>query len=173
MRIVKVLMFLSFLYSQTTLDGLPKSFNYDTKNQLNQIIMPEIDVDALLLEDQNVPSGTPFRYGNIFEVDYNLNNTGTWEILDDGSKIWRLEIHSKYAYSIGIEYDYFYLPEGAEFYVYNADQTIVHGAYSHLNNQSDYLFATPLVKGDTLILEYYEPSDVDFEGQIYLSEIMF
>tara|TARA_B100000676_G_scaffold192506_1_gene189215 strand:- start:4621 stop:6693 length:2073 start_codon:yes stop_codon:yes gene_type:complete len=172
MRIVKVLMFLSFLYSQTTLDGLPKSFNYDTKNQLNQIIMPEIDVDALLLEDQNVPSGTPFRYGNIFEVDYNLNNTGTWEILDDGSKIWRLEIHSKYAYSIGIEYDYFYLPEGAEFYVYNADQTIVHGAYSHLNNQSDYLFATPLVKGDTLILEYYEPSDVDFEGQIYLSEII-
>ena len=47
--------------------------------------MPEVNVDALLLEDGNAPSGTPFRYGKIFDVEYNLNNSGTWEILDDGS----------------------------------------------------------------------------------------
>ena len=84
-------------------------------------------------------------------MNYNLNNFGTWEILDDGSKLWRAEIHSLGAFSIGIEYDYFHLPEGAEFYVYSADKFMVHGAYSHINNQKDYLFATPLVKGDRII----------------------
>ena len=45
-------------------------------------------------------------------------------------------------------------------------------AHIHPNNQIDYLFATPLVKGDVITLEYYEPYDVEFEGQIHLSEII-
>ncbi len=172
MRSIQILFIIGFIFAQTTVEGIPKSFIHSTSNRIMKTIMPEIDVDQLLVEDKNASPGTPFRYGKIFDVDYNLNNSGTWEVLDDGSKIWRLEIHSEYAYSIGIEYDYFYLPKGAEFYVYNSDQTIIHGAYSYLNNQQDYLFATPLVKGDTIVLEYYEPFNVEFEGEIYLSEVI-
>ena len=172
MRGIQILLLIGFVFTQTTTIGTPKSFICSTSNKVNQMVMPEIDIDQLLIEDQNAAPGSPMRYGEIFYVDYNLNNFGTWEILDDGSKLWRAEIHSKYAYSIGIEYDYFHLPEGSEFYVYNSDKTIIHGAYSHLNNQSDYLFATPLVQGDTIVLEYYEPSNVDFEGEIYLSEVI-
>tara|TARA_Y100001970_G_scaffold153517_1_gene187937 strand:+ start:9896 stop:11971 length:2076 start_codon:yes stop_codon:yes gene_type:complete len=172
MRNIHFLLLVGFVFSQTTIIGTPKSFIHPTFNEVYQIIMPEIDIDQLLLEDKQVSPGTPFRYGKIFDVDYNLNNFGTWEILDDGSKLWRAEIYSSGAFSIGIEYNYFHLPEGAEFYVYNPDQSMVHGAYSYINNQEDYLFATPLVKGDTIILEYYEPINSEFEGEIYLSEII-
>jgi lysyl endopeptidase len=169
---IQLLLLVGFVFAQTTIIGTPKSFAYPTNNKVNTIIMPEIDIDQLLLEDSQTSSGKPFRYGKIFDVDYNLNNFGTWEILDDGSKLWRAEIHSLGAFSIGIEYDYFHLPKGAEFYVYSADKFMIHGAYSHINNQEDYLFATPLVRGDVIVLEYYEPIDVEFEGEIYLSEII-
>ncbi len=172
MRFLYILLLCNFLFMQNTMIGVPKSFSQSTLSIIESIIMPEIDIDALLLEDSQTPSGKPFRYGNIFDVSYSLNNSGTWEILDDGSKLWRLEIQSKGAFSIGVEYDYFHLPEGAEFYVYNKNHENVFGAYSHLNNQEDYLFATPLVKGDIIILEYYEPYNVAFEGEIYLSEII-
>ena len=172
MKSVQFILLFSILYTQTTLELSPKSFTNNIKNELHQIVMPEIDIDQLLIEDQNTPPGSPFRYGHIFEVDYNLNNSGTWEILEDGSKLWRLQLKSEDAYSIGIEYDYFQIPKDSEFYVYNSNAEYIFGAYSSHNNQSDYLFATPLVKGDVIILEYFEPADAEFEGQIHLSEII-
>ena len=173
MRIIQILFLLAgTILGQNVIDGDPKSFSQSRVYSVEKIIVPEVNVDALLLEDENAPSGTPFRYGKIFDVEYNLNNSGTWEILDDGSKLWRLEIHSKDAFAIGIEYDYFHIPPGSEFYVYSPDREVIFGAYSSLNNQDDYLFATPLLKGDSIVLEYYEPSEVDFEGEIYLSEII-
>ena len=33
-------------------------------------------------------------------------------------------------------------------------------------------YLNDLVKGDVITLEYYEPYDVEFEGQIHLSEII-
>ena len=135
MKSVQILLFLSFIYTQTTIDGQPKSLSHEMKNPTTQIVMPNFDVDQLLIEDQNYRSGKPFRYGNIFEVEYNLNNSGTWEILDDGSKLWRLEIKSEGAYAIGIEYDYFHLPVNSEFYVYSSNKENIYGAYSHHNNQ--------------------------------------
>ena len=105
MKFLYVFLFINFIFSQNTISGIPKSFDQSTVNLLAPIIMPEVDVDKLLLEDENAVPGTPFRYGKIFDVDYSLNNSGTWEVLDDGSKLWRLEIHSKGAFSIGIEYD--------------------------------------------------------------------
>ena len=172
MKSVQFILLFSILYTQTTLELSPKSFTNNIKNELHQIVMPEIDIDQLLIEDQNTPPGSPFRYGHIFEVDYNLNNSGTWEILEDGSKLWRLQLKSEDAYSIGIEYDYFQIPQDSEFYVYNSNAEYIFGAYSSHNNQPDYLFATPLVKGDVIILEYFEPADAEFEGQIHLSEII-
>ena len=167
-----LLLIISLSIAQISIDKSPASNFYNLSNSIHSIEMPDFDIDKMLLEDKHTPKGSPFRYGKIFDVDYSLNNSGSWEILDNGDKVWRLKIYSANAYSIGIKYDYFNLPEGAEFYVYNSNKENIFGAYSHLNNQEDYLFATPLVKGNEIILEYYEPDNVEFEGEIYLSEII-
>ena len=54
------------------------------KNPTTRNCYANFDIDQLLIEDQNYRSGKPLDMGNIFEVEYNLNNSGTWEILDDG-----------------------------------------------------------------------------------------
>ena len=162
----------SFGITQQTVEGNPKSFDLQKLNILQELDMPSFSIDDMLIEDEQSKPGTPFRYGKIFNVDYNLNNIGTWDILDNGDKLWRLKISSKDAYAIGLEYDYFNLPEGSRFYVYSEDKNNTYGAYTYLNNQSDYLFATPLVKGQTIIVEYYEPDNASFEGEIYISQVI-
>ena len=41
-----------------------------------------------------------------------------------------------------LEYNQFYLPDGATLFVYNEDASMIIGAYTSANNQSDMLFAT-------------------------------
>ena len=56
--------------------------------------------------------------------------------------------------------------------VYNENEEMVHGAYSALNNQDDGLFATPLIEGDSIILEYFEPDNASFNGNIEIERIV-
>ena len=58
--------------------------SYTTINNINtsfeSITMPEVDVDALLLEDEaNLGAGIPKRFAYAFDVDLGTNNAGTWE----------------------------------------------------------------------------------------------
>src|SRR5437016_1422905 len=76
-----------------------------------------------------------FRFGYPNFVTYSLTNSGTWETLPDGSKLWRLGISSPGALSINLTYNDFWLPDGAEFYIYNPQKTYLLGAYSSLNNK--------------------------------------
>ena len=44
------------------------------------ITMDEIDSEALLREDEeNSGTGVPIRFAHGFDVDYGINNSGTWE----------------------------------------------------------------------------------------------
>ena len=112
MKNIQILLVLfTILNAQTTTEGFPASMLQNTTNQISTINMPEFDIDAMLLEDSQSDPGTPFRYGKIFSVDYNLNNSGTWEILDNGDKLWRLKINSKFRKSIPIEQIYAQMKE--------------------------------------------------------------
>lgn len=163
---------MSFVLSQKTIEGLPMSFNNQLSEEYHVIEMPVVDVQKLLDEDAIAPAGTPTRYGKSHYVDYNLENSGTWEVIPNHGRVWRLKIISRNAFAIGIYYDNYLLPEGAIFFVYNESEEMVHGAYSALNNQDDGLFATPLVEGDTIILEYFEPDDASFNGNIEIERIV-
>ncbi len=79
MRVIHMLFIFGFVFCQTTIEGIPKSFTNSTQNRVEKTIMPEVNVDQLLIEDSNALPGTPFRYGKIFDVDFSLNNSGTWE----------------------------------------------------------------------------------------------
>ena len=117
--------------------------------------MPILDIEKLLLEDENRPPATPFRYGHKFNVNLNLQNSGEWKSLENGDRIWTLSIKSEDAKAISIEYDNFKLADKSSFFVYNENKIL--GAYTQKNNQPDMLFSTPLIQGDYINLEYYEP----------------
>jgi hypothetical protein len=176
---MKKLILLSFLvtfhyplFSQLSLEGNPLGLDEQYRAWISEpvwIEMEKVDVDALIEEDllpQNQPG--PYRFGQNLYVDLNPENSGVWDKLYDGSKLWRLGIISKGAVSINLAFYPYRLPKGSRLFVYTPDGTDVIGAFSELNNQEDGYFATTLVRGDRIIIEYYEPVKVDFPGVLNL-----
>ncbi len=160
-------------FGQLAAEGTPPSFGQKMSYQADAAIMDRVDVAAYLAEDdKEEQEGLPFRFGAPFDVDYRLNNSGTWERLADGSGVWRLRIQSKDAHSINLIYDDFYLPPGAELYVYSQDREMVRGAFTSQNNKESGLFATAPVKGDDITVEYYEPFDVRGQGHFTITRIV-
>ena len=173
LKIIIIILMLSLSFNQESKGGIPYSIT-NNLSVLNteKLIMPKINIIELLDEDQNRPPATPFRYGYKFDVNISLNNSGEWLDLQNGDRVWRLSISSEEAYAICLEYDSFYLPEGALFYIYSEDGSMISGGYSSDNNQTDMLFSTPLVKGDLIHLEYFEPNEVYGEGIINIDYVI-
>ena len=160
-------------WAQLSEGGDPPSFQRAMSAATEVEIMSWVDVEAMLAEDEiEAEEGLPFRFGAPFDVDYSLVHSGQWEELPDGSAIWRLRIVSVGAFSINIIYDNFYLPPGAELFVYSADKEMVSGAFTERNNKKSGLFATAPVKGDDITIEYYEPSNVRGQGRFTISRIV-
>ncbi len=137
------------------------------------IEMPAIDLTSIKAEDAKAEAeGKPPRFGFKIDANYNLTNSGTWEDLADGGRLWRLEIRSVGAYSLNLEYNDFWLPEGAKLWLYTPDKSTVRGAYTSFNNSLNNEFATFLLPGEATILEYYEPASVKGQGRISISKVI-
>ncbi|MBI72788.1 MAG: hypothetical protein CMG61_05090 [Candidatus Marinimicrobia bacterium] len=161
---------INIIISQDSIGGMPFAKQNKIKLNNNLVIMPILDIEKLILEDENRPPATPFRYGYKFNVQLNLQNSGEWESLENGDRIWTLSIKSEDAKAISIEYDNFKLPDNSTFFVYNKNKIL--GAYTQKNNQTDMLFSTPLIQGDYVNLEYYEPFEAFGQGIISIDYII-
>jgi V8-like Glu-specific endopeptidase len=157
-------------FSQISIGGIPPSFsNYSLSDFVATRTMPIVDLTSTIEEDSE---DKPFRFGYAIDVDINLKNAGTLNVLSNGDKLWRLKIHSAGAFSINLIYDQFWLPEGSQFFVYNETGDMILGAFtSNVSNNEYNQFATDLVKGNTIILEYYEPNSVN-NGIIHISKVI-
>jgi len=124
--------------------------------------MPRVDVDTLLAEDAvRENSGRPVapRFAKNIQVDYTLDNSGTWETLEDGSRLWRLRLSSPGALSLNIGLNLFDLPEDAAFWVHAPDGTRVQGPYTARNRNALGGLWTAVVLGDRLVAELRLPKD--------------
>ena len=171
--LLSVLFFNTTVKAQVSIGGTPYSFKNLVANLIDKAEMPYVDVQALLAEDAlEEGKGLPFRFGSPIEVNLNLNNSGTWETLPDGSRLWRLNIFSREANTINLIYNDFWLPQNSEFFIYNENKSEVIGAFTYLNNSEDGQFATGLIRGESVILEYHEPAKVDNPGIISISSVV-
>jgi len=171
-KILIILLILNLGLAQQSISGIPYSIKNNFKQTSEKIVLPDLDIDQLLLEDRNALPATPFRYGYIFETNISLDNSGEWIQLNNGDRIWRLSIESQGAFAISIEYNQFFLPENSTFFISNNDGSMIKGGYTNNNNQPDMLFASPLIKGDVMYLEYYEPANQYGHGIINISSVI-
>lgn len=177
-KIFTFLIFLVFInasFGQISHGGEPYSFNHtDLKSNIDYRILPEVDVEQLLFEDamdENDPD-IPWRFGKDIAVDYNLENSGTWEELPNGDRIWRLEIISYGAYSINLIYSKYHMPIGGSLFVYNKQKTHTAGSFTNENHKPNGGFATIPIKGESCILEYYEPAEFFGQGELEVSFVI-
>ncbi len=173
-----IFLFLAVLFAvgpaaaQVSAGGAPPSFSIPLDDQVPTIVMPAVDEEALLAEDESEGKDQPLRFGYPFEVEYDMNDVGRWEELPGGARLWRLRIQSPGARSINLVYDRYRLPPGAELFLYNDDRSMLIGAFTEFNNKEDGVFATQPVTGETLTLEYHEPAGVSYAGEIRLGRVI-
>lgn len=130
-------------------------------------------------EIQSVKNGTYPKSGDMYIIglkqpaDLDVANSGKWTAEND-RKTWRIKIKSEGAQALELLYSDFYLPEGAEVFVYNSDFTHKSRPYTGNENPEGKSFATEAISGDEIILEYSAPAYVveapviRIEGVVYI-----
>jgi hypothetical protein len=164
--------------SQISTEELPytwrKRDDRAIREAVPEIVMPFLDMHAIQKEDlENEGSNIPVRFGFSHEKILSLSNSGIWETTSDGSRLWRLKIYSPDAISLNLLYDKFWLPKGAKFFIYSEDMKQHIGAFTSQNNKEGNMgFATGFLFTNSIVLEYYEPAEIEERGIISVSQII-
>lgn len=154
--------------------GTPWSNNFALSRNVPTVKMPHVNVEALLQEDEleSQMKDIPYRFGYPIHVNYGIKNSGSWDSLSDGSKIWRLRIESDSALTINLIFDRFFIPAGGSMFVYNEDKSMVLGAFTEKNNRPERVFSTAPIKGNRIIVEYDQPSSVNTLPDLHISAVV-
>lgn len=144
----------------------PKSdeLNVVGVDQIALETLPKVDVRSLLLEDLGKSAdkpGTPYRVAEEVAVSFSPKAHGTWEEVADGARLWRLRVASPGAVFTSFLLENFELPWGAELRFVSVDREHFVGPYTLRNNNSEKMFRSPAVAGDSAFLELYLPAGVD------------
>ena len=154
------------IWAQINEGGKPTSFYLDISTRGIPVLeMLAVNTDSIKKENEKIYRNNfmePFKYGYAIEVDIDIKKEGILTLLPNGDKLWLLKIHSRNAYTINLIYNRFWLAKGSKFFIYNEDRTMILGAFTpETSNNPQNQFATELLQGDTVVLEYYEPSSSD------------
>lgn len=161
------------LSGQISDGGKPASFANNLKSAVPVMILPHIDNSKLLTEDiENENIGLkPFRFAKTIEINYNTNNSGKWEILENGDKIWQIGFYSEGALSLNVIFSKFKIPIGAKLFIYNENKTEILGAFTNKNQIPTGKLATSIINSNSIIIEYNEPKNAEFSGELEIYKI--
>jgi len=134
--------------------------------------MPSFDLDSVLREDA-VNEGNmrgSYRFAHKFYTHIDIWDVAQ-TVLPDGTTIRQVEIRSAGAYSINLLLRDFEIPPGGKLFVYSADRSYVVGSFDYRNNSDEKILPIQPVAGESIIVEYSEPSDVAFAGHFIIAEV--
>ena len=173
-KIIPVIVFLflsEIVLSQISEGGTPLSFSGKVSTAFQEVFIAPPDLDLLAREDAiQSKDGSGYRFAVLLPVNLNMKNSGTWEEMDDGSKIWRLRLFSEGAEAVSLYFDKFHIPEGGKLFLYDDNMTQLLGAFTLENNKESGRFATGLMQGSSVILEYNLPSGSNDVPEISVSD---
>jgi hypothetical protein len=146
-------------------------------NRIDTRFMARLNNDSLIkLNERKSLAKGPYQFGTAIRVNLGTHNAGTWDELPNGDRLWRLRIVSPDAYSLNFLYDNFDLPDSSLFFIYSdpdgRNSSSVLGAFNATHNRSKGKYATDIVAGSAVILEYYEPKAVRNRGKIVVSQVI-
>jgi len=164
-------------FAQTVNTGGPVSFTSSKLSDDSKIevqVMPVFDLERQLDEDliNQANKVGPFRFGYEHITNYSLQNSGTWQTTEEGDKIWRIKFSSPGALSMNVIFNDFFIPNGASVHLYNKETDMVEGAYTSFNNNANNMLGSDLIKGESIVVEYFEPSEVAGQGRLLIGMVV-
>jgi len=168
-KLIITLLFAGLVYSQSNVGGEPFSKSNKVSSEVDRVVMDSFDIQSMLDEDQSKSSGK-MRYGKLFDTNISAHSKGIWETLEDGSILWRLLISSPQAHAVSLSFSELYIPEGGILHAYSPDYSEIRGGYTLENNSNH--FSTPLITGDSIVLEYYNTLGVNDVPNFNIVEVI-
>lgn len=162
------------VYGQLSTGGIPPGFGPEPSRQsIGTVSFDPPNYAALRMEDDSLSfMGVPERMGVILPAGINTANAGTWTDTGIEERIWRVNFKVKNATGLALYFKDFEMAEGDRLFVYSEDRTHLIGAFTRLNNQNNMLFATEVVKGESIILEFVDSKNNDVESKFTISDIL-
>lgn len=160
------------LFGQISAGGYPLEITSLKMKTLkdNTVRMPSFNIEKEKKESEAAKDEKSEKFAHSFNVDLNPGNSGEWFTSED-YRIWQLHIASKDALSIGLIFTKYRVPDGARLFVFDQGKETIYGAFTSANNKSFQKLAIYPFPGDELIIQYEEPFDVDFAGELELGRI--
>ncbi len=167
-----------FLYgtaeAQVSEGGIPYSYKgriyMKSTVKLPEYMLKSQDIKALLREDER--SGTTNRYSTFEDVIIDIRKEGeVTDIPEEDGRIWRYKVTGEHATSIQLFFSIFDLPPGAMLYIYSENYNEIYGAFTNRNNRSDNTLMIADLAGTTAIVEYFEPYNSEYEGQLEIGSV--
>ncbi len=160
--------------AQTKDLGAPLGWSSKVPKLSVQQIMPGFDLAQAQFEDSinDANKVGPWRFGYEYSVDLGLDNSGEWYTLPGGDRLWRLNVVTPGALSQNFVFDEYELPEGAYLSIYPRDKSYYHNAYTSDNNNEARVLGSGIIRGEDVIIEYYEPQEVAGQGHLNLETIV-
>jgi hypothetical protein len=134
----------------------------------------ELDLETLRAEDAVTDQykSAPYRFGYEWEVSWSPENSGTWQTLEDGSKLWQLGVACPEAVSISFEFSKFKLIDGARMFIWNEDRSAFKGSFTRENNKSYGTFGVGVLHDDFVVIELHVPAGTEDLNKVEIGKVV-
>ncbi|WP_163713926.1 T9SS type A sorting domain-containing protein [Mangrovibacterium lignilyticum] len=139
-------------------------------NQFVELTIPRSEIELVKKRQAEHKRTKAFRFAYAIPLDCTPQNSGNW--IDAGNyRVWQLKLYSPGARSLNVIFGRYNLPDGARLFLFSEDGSDLLGAFTSENNKQDGMLATMPVAGDKIILQYEEPMDANYSGELKLQSV--
>ncbi len=150
---------------------LPSSRYSISQDEISVVELPPPLMGKIHEEDEKQP--LPYRFAVNLKTDISPGTAGTWTDLPDGARLWRVTVFVPGALGLSAYFNRYHLSGGSELFLYSEGKTEVLGAFTSQENSKSGYFATELVSGEKMTLEYYQPPEITAYPDLHLFEIAY
>jgi lysyl endopeptidase len=122
--------------------------------RVDHIVTERLDRETVRLEDEvRERRGGPYRFAVSRKVLITPWTDGTWEDIDDETRLWRLHVTAPNAVSINLGFGRYYMPRSGKMFIYAGDESHVLGPFTEDDNKKHGQLWTPVIHSDDIVVE--------------------
>lgn len=106
-----------------------------------------------------------------YEVNYDPYNSGYWQEMNDGTRVWRMEIFSENAFAVSVFFEEFMLLPGARVFLFDPLQQEILGSFDHRSNKPSGSFPVAHISGDRLVVELQVDKGIKGFGDLRIGSV--
>jgi len=173
-----ILMFIALFltingFSQLSNQTKPRSFSLDNidYSKIETFSVEEPNFEEINAQDLEAEKEFKLRrFGVIVPMNIDFYKNATKITTTEGN-LYLMKIKAKESKALTLYSSNFFIPEGGELHLYSPNKTRYIGGFTTENNNDLKTFATELIHGNEMIIEYFEPNFNTQAPRIEITEI--